>query len=68
MIIILTLVGMAAWLMAVIAILSMFTGGTDIQLIAAGVYGTFGAICLGLAAILEELRRVHKTISGDSPS
>ena len=45
--------GLVCWLVAALCFASVFTGRTDIQLIAAGVYGTFGAVCFVGAAVLE---------------
>lgn len=52
----LNVLGGIAGLAAVLSLLSVFLGrGTDLQLIAVGVFGTMLACCVGLAGVMERL-------------
>lgn len=61
----LAFIGIVAWLFAAVALLAGFAGGTDIQLIAAGVYGTFGAVSVGCSALIIELRKIRTSMGGE---
>jgi hypothetical protein len=56
-------VGVLAWLFAAFALFVGFTTGTDIQLIAAAVWGTFGAVCLGSFAVMGEVRELREAMT-----
>lgn len=58
--VLLGIVGVACWLFAGVALFVGFTSGTDIQLIAAAVWGTFGAVCVGSASLIAEVRRLRE--------
>jgi hypothetical protein len=57
----LNVIGGIAGLAAVLALLSVLLGrGTDLQLIAVGVFGTMLACCVGLAGVMERLEALRK--------
>lgn len=57
----LNVIGGIAGLAALIALLSVIQGrGTDIQLIAAGVFGTMLVCAVGLATVIERLEELNK--------
>lgn len=61
----LAVLGFLACLLSVIAFATIANKGTDIQLIAAGVFGTMAAVCFGFSATLARLETPSKETAAD---
>lgn len=62
---VLAVLGVLASLFSLLAFLVALTKGTDIQFIAAGVFGTMCAVCFGLGAVLERLDELKRKSIGE---
>lgn len=64
MVLFLHFVGALAWLLAGILFLSAFaTDGTDIQLIAGGIFSTLGAVAFAGGSIIDGLKAIKNSLS-----
>lgn len=56
---VLMLLGILASLLALLFFATAFSKGSDIQLIAAGVFGTMCAVCFGLESVIDRLEKLR---------
>lgn len=61
---VLAALGVLASILALLAFLVALTKGTDIQFIAAGVFGTMCAVCFGFGAVIELLDVLKRKSTG----
>lgn len=61
---VLAFLGVLASLLSLLAFLVALTKGTDIQFIAAGVFGTMCAVCFGLGAVIDRLDALRQKSTG----
>lgn len=61
---VLAVLGVLSSVFALLAFLMAMTKGTDIQFIAAGVFGTMCAVCFGLGAVIERLDELKRKSTG----
>lgn len=60
----LTVLGIVASLLALLFFATAFLKGSDIQLIAAGVFGTMCAVCFGLESVIDRIDKLIKKSTG----
>lgn len=61
---VLAVLGVLAGLLSLMAFLVAMTKGTDIQFIAAGVFGTMCAVCFGLGSVIDRLDELKRKFTG----